>query len=691
MMRIFFVSGLAALLLLPFSVAAQVAKLKVYPPDAATMEAIQRKITELKAATEQLRKLSGFRSARVGSTDVGFCRDPMVDVFLKAAEFTVRHNEFWQKGSDKQTLDVIEEGLRRAKDFSAFERSLRSVAGRTLACGYRSIIDNSSQPFVASFPVNFDKHPDKKWRLDIVLHGRDNTLTEVKMLAGALKRGPVKPDQDYIQLEVYGRGNNAYRWAGETDVLEAWRALEDLTHYLSDAARESRIDRNRIVLRGFSMGGAGTWHIGLHKPDQWCVIGPGAGFTTTHGYIKNLPAKLPDYQEDCLRIYDAVDYAENAAMIPVVAYAGDKDAQQQAAINIENILKPLGIPMTRLTGTGLTHQFPPEWQKKAQEAYAPFVQRGRNVNAKKIHFVTYTLSYPSCDWIQIKSLDQHFLKTTVDAVANEAGFTLQTKNVRSLDVSVRPAQEKLPKLLIKIDGQDLLIETPLVGPNGEHTVSLTRPAGKWIEGKEPGTFRKTAAVHGPIDDAFRRKFLCIQGTGQCWHPEVQAYTDAALARFRREWERYFRAKLPVMTDTEFLRKLYTGNWKDLPELTGHTLVFFGDPASNAALAKLMRVSKRELPFQWDSKIINFGGKTYASDKHVPVCICPNPLHPESYLVINSGHTFHEADIQGTNALLYPRLGDFAILKPTPTAKDSAAAEVVRAGLFDDDWKVPLEK
>ena len=148
------------------------------------------------------------------------------------------------------------------------------------------------------------------------------------------------------------------------------------------------------------MGGAGTWHIGLHRPTNWCVIGPGAGFTTTHGYIKNLPAKLPTYQEACLRIYDAVDYAENAAMVPVVAYAGDKDAQQQAAINIENILKPLGIPMTRLVGTGLAHQFPPEWQKKAQEAYAPFVERGRNVNAKKIHFVTYTLSYPECDWIE---------------------------------------------------------------------------------------------------------------------------------------------------------------------------------------------------------------------------------------------------------------------------------------------------
>ena len=38
----------------------------------------------------------------------------------------------------------------------------------------------------------------------------------------------------------------------------------------------------------------------------------GAGFTTTRGYVKGLPEKLPSYQEACLHIYDAVDYAENA-------------------------------------------------------------------------------------------------------------------------------------------------------------------------------------------------------------------------------------------------------------------------------------------------------------------------------------------------------------------------------------------
>jgi hypothetical protein len=68
-------------------------------------------------------------------------------------------------------------------------------------------------------------------------------------------------------------------------------------------------------------------------------------------------------------------------------------------------------------------------------------------------------------------------------------------------------------------------------------------------------------------------------------------------------------------------------------------------------------------------------------------IFPKPSTPGyGYIVINSGHTFHAADFQGTNALLYPRLGDYAILKPAPTEKDPAATETVNAGLFNEFWR-----
>ena len=80
------------------------------------------------------------------------------------------------------------------------------------------------------------------------------------------------------------------------------------------------------------------------------------------------------------------------------------------------------------------------------------------------------------------------------------------------------------------------------------------------------------------------------------------------------------------------------------------------------------------------------GVEYDTNTHIPVMIYPNPIDPGHYIVLNSGHTFREADLKGTNALLYPRLGDWAVIKPTPTTNDPSAYEVVSAGLFDENWQ-----
>ena len=80
------------------------------------------------------------------------------------------------------------------------------------------------------------------------------------------------------------------------------------------------------------------------------------------------------------------------------------------------------------------------------------------------------------------------------------------------------------------------------------------------------------------------------------------------------------------------------------------------------------------------------GVEYDAATHLPVLIYPDPLNPSRYLVLNSGHTFQESDLQGTNALLYPRLGDWGVIKPAPTEKNPDAYEVIAAGLFDENWK-----
>src|SRR5262249_40639773 len=204
----------------------------------------------------------------------------------------------------------------------------------------------------------------------VVLHGRDSGLTEVSFLHRHRGVKPAPKDLSFVQIDIFGRGNNAYRWAGESDVFEA---VENFFAIAGMHGRAAFPDPTKVGLRGYSMGGAGTWHIGLHRPDQFIALGPGAGFTTTHGYVGGLPEKLVDYQEACLKIYDAAEYAENVFNVPVVAYNGDADPQIQSARTIEARLKPLGLSITHFIAPKLKHQNPPaEYAAKLQAECAKY-------------------------------------------------------------------------------------------------------------------------------------------------------------------------------------------------------------------------------------------------------------------------------------------------------------------------------
>lgn len=632
-------------------------------PDEATLKSIQEKTSQLSRALARLRK-QGLRDPWLAEAEV----------YHQAAEWIVQHREFFHPDAATWTLEALDRGLLRSKFLAQGEFPWAQAAGHAVVRAYRSRLDGSVQPYAVTLPANYGRDPNKKYRLDVVLHGRDKTLTEIKFLHNHNGDKAAPADQHFIRLDIYGRGNNAYRWAGEMDVLEAIDHFSAVEKMLE---REQLLDGQRLVLRGFSMGGAGTWHLGLHRPDRWCVLGPGAGFTTTHGYVPKLPAELPPYQEACLHIYDAVDYAENAFNVPLVAFSGDQDPQMQAAVNIENKLKKLGIPMTHLIAPDLGHQFPPAWQKKAEEHYAKHAARGRPEYPPHVRFLTYTMRYPSCYWVEILGLDKHYEKALVDARKTDEGFTVATTNVRALHL-VTP-DGATPEVAVVIDNQKIPAHS---WPNqvGNPGIYLVKRGGRWqsvlpqiILTNRVRVKQKITGLQGPIDDAFTDAFLCVRGTEKSWHAATGQYAEANLKRFQDEWAKYLRGHLPIKDDVDVTTE----------DIAAKHLVLFGDPASNALIAQALL----ELPLQWTKDSIVFAGKKYSSAEHVPVLIHPSPLNPARYVVLNSGHTFGAADFQGTNALLFPRLGDYAVLKLAATAQNPLAVEVSTAGLFDDFWKI----
>lgn len=72
----------------------------------------------------------------------------------------------------------------------------------------------------------------------------------------------------YVVAAPYARGNWWYRGPAERDVLDV----------VADVRRLLPIDDRRIYLAGHSMGGWGTWWIGLRHPQMFAAIAPMAGF-----------------------------------------------------------------------------------------------------------------------------------------------------------------------------------------------------------------------------------------------------------------------------------------------------------------------------------------------------------------------------------------------------------------------------
>src|SRR4029079_10741410 len=148
----------------------------------------------------------------------------------------------------------VARGNERAKALAEKMSPWKSRRGK-VALGYRSRVDDSVQPYGLIVPKNYDAA--KPIRLDVVLHGstRPVGLSELRFMNRFDQgdAGGMPPDQPYIELHPLGRVENCYRWAGETDVFEAIEAV----------CRQYNIDRQRIVLRGMSMGASGTWHLGL--------------------------------------------------------------------------------------------------------------------------------------------------------------------------------------------------------------------------------------------------------------------------------------------------------------------------------------------------------------------------------------------------------------------------------------------
>ncbi len=316
---------------------------------------------------------------------------PDLEVYHKAVDWALRFNEVFKLGDTKVAREQLAEGLQRAVEFKAGKTPWTRQTGLVVR-GYRSNIDGSVQPYGMVIPENGFDGPK---RLDLWCHGRFENTTELGFIEQRRKTvGSVHPENTLV-LHPFGRFSCANKFAGEIDLFEA----------LAHAKKFYPIDNDRILIRGFSMGGAAAWQYATHYADLWCGANPGAGFAETAQFLKVFQNEdvehTPWYQKKLWHIYDSTDYALNLWHCPTVAYSGEIDKQKQAADMMEVALRAEQMDMLHIIGPQTAHKIHPDSLVEIERRLADIAAVGRDRCPSTIHFATWTLRYNRMRWLVV--------------------------------------------------------------------------------------------------------------------------------------------------------------------------------------------------------------------------------------------------------------------------------------------------
>lgn len=585
---------------------------------------------------------------------------PNVEVFHKAVHWALKYDEFMDAKQFATARDILLQGQARAKDLRAGGNRWNSATGLVVRA-YRSEIDGSVQPYSLVLPADW-KPGDKARPLHFWFHGRGEKLTELSFIAERQREPGQFTPEGAIVCHLYGRYCNANHFAGESDLFEA----------LADIQKHYAIDERRLVIRGFSMGGAACWHFAMHHPGLWAAAAPGAGFSETEEFFSKTlygqgATPIAWWERHLWRWYDATVYARNLHGLPLVAYSGEIDRQKQAADIMLRFAAKENLAFSHIIGPDTPHRYHPD-SKPVIEKFIDVALVKRNDPApKKIFFTTYSLIYPRRAWVEIRGMQKQWERADIDAAIEKETLTIKTRNITALRLSPPFAaipRKATPKLVI--DGVSL----PLSAAKDCWQAMLMKRGGKWEIGTEASTGKRPGQC-GPVDHAFMSAFLHVRPTGKAMHESTGAWVKSELEHARWSWRRVFRGDAPIKDDTAISDD----------DIKNNNLVVWGDPSSNAVLKRVLD----RLPVKWTEEKLEFRGYALEAKSYAPILILPNPLNPQKYIVLNSGHTFREFALLN-NSDQTPKLPDWAIVDVRTPADAKWPGLIYDAGFFDEQWR-----
>ena len=174
-----------------------------------------------------------------------------------------------------------------------------------------STSDNATIPYLIYLPKNYDS-AEGKLPLMLFLHGRGESHGPLSLVA---KWGPPMlaskgEDLPFIIVSPQCPGDDS--WSKPT---QQSRLIELLDHIV----KNYKVDENRVLLTGLSMGGYGSWRLAADHPDRFAAVVPvcGGGNPEDAEKLKALPVWVFHGDQD-----KAVPFSRSVEMVDAIKAAG---------------------------------------------------------------------------------------------------------------------------------------------------------------------------------------------------------------------------------------------------------------------------------------------------------------------------------------------------------------------------------
>ncbi len=407
---------------------------------------------------------------------------------------------------------------------------------------------------------------------------------------------------------------------------EDWGRM-DAMEVLRTARKRFPVDPDRVYLTGHSMGGHGTWHVGVTHPGRFAALGPSAGWISffSYGGARKMTGSGPQaILNRCMAGSDTLALKENYRTLPVfiIHGAADDNVPVRESRTMVQELETFHRDFVYREVPGKKHwwndpETPGTDCVNLSDLFDFFARHVRPAAPRRLAFKTFNPGV-SCErrWIRIEEQDRllHLSAVNALAVPEDGRIEIETENVRRL--SFDPAPLFRPgAITVRVDGDEVKTRW-----DGRSCVYLLEEEAAWREaGPAPATCKRPGR-YGPFKAVFDRRFVLVYGT-------KGTAEENALARARARFDAgmwWYRANgaCEILPDTHF----------DPARFRGRNVILYGHAEQNDAFKTLLP----DAPVRVLRGRLVVGDRTLRGTDLALLMIRPSPLGEDNLVGVVGG-------------------------------------------------------